>query len=89
MGRSVTPKYRMEVKTNVGYFTPSIWRGRATEQRLEVAVHAENKSFLPGGVNAHVANNLGAVPYIYKAKIINQMTGEVVAEYNAPAFQAF
>ena len=87
MGRIVTPKYRMEVRTNVGSMTPSSWSGRATEKRLETAVKAENESFLPGGVNAHVSKAHGAVVRIIYARLVEQATGTVVAEYTAPAFE--
>jgi hypothetical protein len=89
MGRSVTPKYRVETKENVGAMTPAAWRGRATPARLAEWVEACNKSFLPGGVNGHVSESRGVVVYIHAAKIIEQATGRVVAEYKAPAFQVF
>lgn len=87
MGRSVTPKYRMEVRANVGYMTPSCWSGRATEKRLEDAVRSMNKSFLPDGVNAHVSKSRGVVVQILSAKLVEQSTGTVVAEYTAPMFE--
>jgi hypothetical protein len=87
MGRIVTPKYRMEVKTNVGSLTPAAWRGRVTSKRLADHVEGLNQSFQPGGINAHVSDAKGAVMYVYAASIIEQRTGRVVAEWKAAPFQ--
>lgn len=86
MGRSITPKYRMETRENIGSGVYS-WDGRVSVKALERKVMGLNQSFLPGGVNEHVSRLHGIVPYISYARIVNQRTGETVAEWNAPAFQ--
>ncbi len=89
MGRIVKAKYRMEIiRTNhSGYMTPSVWRGRATDKRLAEAVRSMNQSFLPDGVNAHISRARGVVVQVLSARIVEQDTGIVVAEYNAPMFE--
>jgi hypothetical protein len=87
MGRIVTPKYRVEVRTNnpaVG-LTPFAWQGRPTQAKLEAWRQQYNASFQLGGVNAHVSTEV--VLHIVSAKIVHQATGRVVAETTMPMFE--
>ena len=58
MGRTITPKYRLEVTHGISC-TPMVWRGRVTALRLAQYVASYNESLKPGGVNAHVPTGLG------------------------------
>jgi len=87
MGKSVTPKYRCEVKANIGYMTPSCWSGRATEKRLQDHIESLNESFLPGGINGHVSKSRNVIVQIHEARLVEQSTGRVVAVWKAPLFQ--
>lgn len=89
MGRSITPKYRVEAKEQNGKAWAASWRGRATEKRLAEYVAGTNESMKPGGVNEHVSRAVGFIPVIREARIIEQRTGEIVAHYKAPLFQVF
>lgn len=88
MGRSTTPKYRIEFTTTRPgcWCTPQFWdvRGRngcpgnglPTTQNIEKWVQALEESCQPGKPNAHV----GPLQ-IKTARIVNQFTGEVVASW--------
>lgn len=95
MGKSITPKYRIELWENrrTTWFPCSIqmcWfvknYGPVTNKNLERWIEKYNQSYQPGGVNWHVSERTGIVHYCHTAKIVEQKTGEVVAEYHAPAF---
>lgn len=91
MGRSYTPKYRVEHGDQTGRQMPSAWRvtdyGAPTAHRLAVWVNRMEDSYKLGRCNAHIALRLGFLPSIHYACIVNQRTGTVVAEYKAPAFK--
>jgi len=90
MSTTRTPTYRLEI-TESGFCTlrtiRAVWRGRATQQRLDAWLQAYVKSLCPGGVNAHVSKALGYIPYPSALKIIRQSTGDCVAEWKAAPFQ--
>jgi hypothetical protein len=97
MGRSITPTFRVEYHDNP--FTAVelhvrdsfAWKasyGRPTAANLEKWRTAMNKSYAAGGVNEHISNMLGYVVNISAARIVRQATGEVVATYSAPMFEA-
>jgi hypothetical protein len=80
-GRTTTPKYRLET----GKSTPMEWKceyGKPTPENIEKWVRRFNKSLQPGGVNEHV----GVDATVSNAKVVDQETDEVVAEWSAPAF---
>jgi len=103
MGRSITPKYRIEYY----YRQPSngqiiqvkaCWTvksnnanipadGKPTDKNVEKYVQAYNNSLKSDGVNKHVSQSLGYMPMAHKAELIEQATGNVVAKWNAPMFQ--
>ena len=92
MGRSTTPTYRIEARTNdISVINDCVWNskyhGRANQENLEKWRTILNASFQPGGVNEHIAEARKAVPHIIAAKLIRQSTGEVVAETKMPAFE--
>lgn len=81
MGRSYTPKYRVEMvlNNNARTFETIAWDkryGRATKVNLEKLIASIEASTRLGGVNAH----LGPKTYI-SATIVNQKTGDLVAFY--------
>ena len=90
MSRSYTPKYRVVLTENTGKHTQS-WtckdHGRATDNNLERFVSRQNQSYLRDGVNAHLSKMYGYAPYISRAELINQFTGQVVATFKAAMFQ--
>ncbi len=89
MGRTVTPKYRVEMIETGVMPTKMAWKGRATDEALRKYVFAYADSLKAGGVNEHVAKALGFVPFPQEAKIVNQFTNEVVATWKAATFQVF
>ena len=106
MGRSYTPKYRVEYRDNSMFLPitreaprcriPTMhparmsWPkhlGKPDNAKAEDLRRKMNQSFQPGDVNAHVSNALGVVVHIYRLWVIEQKTGQWVAEANAPAFE--
>jgi hypothetical protein len=96
MGRTVTPKYRIEL-SGWNYPAGNRWRldnlgvwekyhGRPTEANLESYVQTYTQSFMIGGVNEDAGKEMGFIPSPSHAKIVNQKTGEVVASWDAPMF---
>ena len=92
MGKIITPTYRIEVKEND--FTDSwhvmSWNkeyGKPNTKNLENFVSKMNESYLPTGVNSHITKMRGYIVCVYKARIIHQKSGDIVAEWKAPSFQ--
>lgn len=97
MGRSYTPKYRVECHDDP--FAPvrlsaahsHAWvvkeKGRPTDANLAKWRRAVYDSMCAGGVNEHVSKARGYIPVISHARIVEQKTGEVVAEFTAPNFE--
>lgn len=91
MGRTYTPRYAVHYRATC-VLTAASWRvrrdgqvfgyGRPTDANLKKHVDHLNESFKSGGINERVGN-----VYIYGARIVDQTTGDVVARYQAPAFQ--
>lgn len=97
MGRSYTPKYRLEYRDNSlacrknpHYFhwmcLPAGF-GVPTERKLSEYRRALNTSFAPGGVNDHVSEGAGFVIHVGRVRAVEQKTGRVVAETVAPMFE--
>ena len=101
MGKSYTPKYRVEYLDNakrmVDPLSPRFgWKtmtwdakrnGAPTSANVERLRVAMNVSFLPGGVNEHVSIESGTVVHIYRMRLVHQKSGATVAETSAPAFE--
>jgi hypothetical protein len=99
MGRSITPTFRAEYKTQDGRWNAIGWNARATqcanvtvhgapnERNAEVMRSKLNKSFANGGVNAHVSAAVGYILHVSAVRVIRQSTGEVVAMAVAPLFE--
>lgn len=87
MGRDYTPKYRIEFAGNF-HLEDCAWTnpGRPTDRRLEKHCRALNESFR-AGCNQHIGDGLGYIPYLTLAKVVYQKTGNVVASWQAPAFE--
>lgn len=89
MGRSTRPKYRVEVNQYqvfpMSVMTPAAWDvkygGRPTPENVKKYVELYNASLEPDGANSH----LGPQGAIYGAKVIDQDTGETVAEWKDEA----
>jgi hypothetical protein len=96
MGRIVTPTYRLEWEwyhpTHGVQRVRQSWNqqchGRANAEQLARYVASMIESFKPGGVNYHVSESSGVIVVPHRARIVRQKTGEVVAEWEAPAFMA-
>lgn len=89
MGRTITPKYRIELADRVMQ-NPMAWTGgRATQANLEKYIFAYAKDLEAGGVNEHIAKALGYVPYPTYARIVKQADGEVMATWKAGTFQVY
>lgn len=92
MGRSYTPAYRVETNDRCVHGSME-WRcrrrgqvpgyGNPTEANLAKWVEKFNASLKPGGVNEHVGDRAR----VFKAQIVDQFSGTVVATYEAPMFQ--
>lgn len=93
MGRSYTPKYRVEYTDNnpkarnqtFSVYKSMGWNGVATVAKLEDWRKSMNDSFKPGGCNDLVSRE-----YIYQivnCRLVNQTTNDVVAEVKAPMFE--
>lgn len=96
MGKVRTPKYRVEVKTNLTGSSKVIssWEvtkghGRVNTKNLDRWVREHNESFLPKGVNYHVSKSIGIIPYVQEAHIVHQKTGEVLVSYKMSPFETF
>jgi hypothetical protein len=64
--------------------------GHATDKNLEIFVMRYAKSLEHGGVNAHISESLGYIPYPRRAEIRhNYHGGATVAEWTAGAFQVY
>ena len=86
MGQTSTPTYRVEYNDQHGRTQSMCWDyrkdGVPTIRNLEAWRDSYNKSFQPGGVNAHLTN-----AYIWDAHIIHQPTGITVIKFKAPMFE--
>ena len=101
MGKSYTPKYRVEYRDNSDMLRPRnalpvepgrlSWPsqrfGKPNDAKAEQFRADMNQSFLPGEVNGHVSDGLGIVVHIYRLWIVEQKTGLRVAEASAPMFE--
>lgn len=104
MGKTVTPKYRVEYKTN-GLTSADrlswkqmIWDVSAGPNRTGYGAPSVenlmrwrdkyNASFEPNGVNFHLSESAGFILRIFNCRIVNQRTGKVVIQYTAPMFEA-
>lgn len=81
MGRSYTPKYRIEIRLASPKWAapPEAWRtqyGRANAENLARFIQVHNASIAPGGANAH----LGAEHRITGARLVRQADDRVLAE---------
>lgn len=90
MGRTITPKYRVEAEFADNTGTRCAWNvrtncgradGPATEANLAKWVDALERSTQPGGCNCHLSPIV-----VFSARIIKQATGDVVAAYRGPSF---
>ena len=82
MGKSVTPKYRVEIQqTTVSFVMAFDFKryGKATESNLSKLVKSIDTSFVRGGVNFDQKDCRQVI--VIRAKLINQKTGTLVAEY--------
>jgi hypothetical protein len=95
MGRTITPKYRLEYYDNhkQPYPHKQTWdvktKGKTTDQNLEKYLIDFGKSFEVGRVNDHISKSIGYIPYPQKGRIINQRTNEIVAIWKAPMFMVW
>ncbi len=95
MGKTITPKYRVEFRDNDrnawSIFKRQIWDckayGKPTAKNLATWREKMNTSFDNGGVNFHISKAAGFIVYISHAKIVSQKSGEIVAEYTMPMFE--
>jgi len=91
MGKSRTPRYRIELKMggkfNVSFIYDARERGTPTEESAKKYRDGMNNSMKEGGTNYHITERQGFYKPYTDAKIVNQNTQEVVAEYKAPMFE--
>lgn len=98
MGKSYTPKYRIEMKDHAGWNQSSwdvrsrantVGMGKPTNENLKKKVYSYAKSLEIGGVNEGLSISTGFVPYPSEARIVNQFTGEIMAEWKADMFHCW
>jgi hypothetical protein len=92
MGRSITPKYRIDEKNRLGNWYPfAAWdvksNGKVTKASLENYRVALNASYQAGGVNAHIGKAVGYIPHHASLRLVEQKTGRVVCETHMPMFE--
>lgn len=102
MGRSYTPKYRVEYRDNLlamGVSAPDMrgvdgvpchsqaWDGKPSQKALEDWRLMMNKSFQPGGSNWHVSQAFNSIPSIFYASIVRQSDRKVMFTTKAPMFE--
>jgi hypothetical protein len=80
MGRTITPKFRVETTTNIGYLTPFSWSGAPTPKRLADWVRGYNESFKSGGTNEQAGQCNGRTMQIMRAWIVRQTDGHVMTD---------
>lgn len=87
MGRTVTPKYRVEFRDEQGRnggFTAAAWRGKVSQKALAVYVETLNASFEPGGSNEHVRASFPGAK-VAAARIVRQSDDVVLATWEPRA----
>ena len=101
MGKSYTPKYRVEYRDNTETTYPRFnsypqhahlmgWPkslGKPSNDKAEKLRQDMNTSFNHGGTNYHVSQSTGVIIHIHTLNVIEQNTGMVIAEANMPAFE--
>lgn len=59
-GRTVTPKYVVDVQIKMGIATPAAWEikeyGKPTVNNLKKYIEAYNQSLMAGGANQHIGS---------------------------------
>lgn len=92
MGKSYTPKYRLEFQDSTRKafsWECQAWKGKTTQKALEAWIFGYADSLKIGGVNEHISKALGLIPYPTKARIIRQADDQIMAEWEAGMFQCF
>lgn len=82
MGRSTTPKYRIEFRANV-HVTPFARDAKMNNVQLEQFRKDMNYSFNYG----HNRPKDGVIPHISGCTMVEQHTGNVIAKVNGPMFE--
>jgi len=62
------------------------FKGRANNETLRDYIQAWHKSLECGGCNYHLSESLGFVPYVSRASVRSQISGKILAVFNAPMF---
>lgn len=92
MGRTITPKFVvvLDGKGDQSMIWDAKRYGAPNAKNLEKFVMTYAKSLESGGVNAHISERLGYVPYPRKAEIrYNYRGGAAVATWAAGMFQVY
>jgi len=79
-------KYRIKLLTNDNKALYNFGIKQKPKSLKDFCEHME-KSELPGGCNAHLAEDRGFLLSISGAKLVRQSDGVVVDEYSAPMFR--
>lgn len=97
MGTSTTPTYRIEWQDNRGSWKSQAWtvrsgtnktgHGQPTEANIRRWRDKFNASFELGGVNEGVSRAAGYVVRAGNCRIVHQLSGRVVARFQAPMFE--
>ena len=86
MGRSYTPKFRIEYVSVGCGITKACWDGKfygkPTVASLTKHAVGLNDSFKPGGVNEHVSKSFPGAR-VTSARVVRQADGEVIVTWSA------
>jgi hypothetical protein len=90
MGRTITPKYALDMDGCTCMAWDTKRHGKPTAAKLERVVMEYAKSLEAGGCNAHISQALGYIPYPRWARVRrNVWDGHTVAEWKAAMFQVY
>lgn len=89
--KRVLKEFRLDPKARTIVTDDSCFdgKGRATPETIKDHMWSGNLSFEEGYINEHVPKALGYIPHHYKAQVVDQRTGKVIAEYKDPPILAW
>ena len=85
MGKSYTPKYRIEFWDCQGVKAQQAWRGAITKKALGEWVVKYEDSLKAGGVNFHISQMLKYIPFVEKALVVRQADGVIMTAWKFEA----
>ena len=91
MGRTTTPTFRVEHRTNVGHITAAAWDtkrdGRPTNAAAAAYRAQLNASLQPGGCNNPDPKPTDVVMHVTEVRVYRNATNVLIASDHAPMFE--